>query len=71
MMSDEKDWQHKAGLKIEQVCDLLGIGRSLAWELVRTGELESFQIRSARRIKPESVLRLIEGNAVTETREAA
>ena len=38
-------------LTVEEAAELLGIGRTMAFALVRTGELESVQIGRLRRIR--------------------
>jgi excisionase family DNA binding protein len=42
-------------LKVEEAAEQLRIGRTLAWRLVRTGELESVQIGKLRRVHVDAV----------------
>lgn len=42
-------------LTVEEAAERLGIGRTFAWRLVRTGELESVQIGRLRRIHVDAV----------------
>jgi excisionase family DNA binding protein len=42
-------------LKVEEAAQQLGIGRTTAWRLVRTGELESVQIGRLRRVHVDAV----------------
>jgi excisionase family DNA binding protein len=42
-------------LTVEEAAERLGIGRTFAWRLVRTGELESVQIGRLRRIHVDAI----------------
>lgn len=42
-------------LTVEEAAELLGIGRTFAWQLVRNGDLESVQIGRLRRIHVDAV----------------
>lgn len=42
-------------LTVEEAADRLGIGRTLAYALVKSGEIESVQIGRLRRVPPESL----------------
>lgn len=42
-------------LTVEEAAERLGIGRTFAWRLVRTGELRSVQIGRLRRIHVDAV----------------
>ncbi|HEU5475659.1 MAG TPA: helix-turn-helix domain-containing protein [Actinophytocola sp.] len=42
-------------LKVEEAAERLRIGRTLAWRLVRTGELESVRIGKLRRVHVDAV----------------
>jgi excisionase family DNA binding protein len=39
-------------LTVEEAADQLGIGRTLMYALIRTGEVESVQIGRLRRVRP-------------------
>lgn len=45
----------KVLLTVEEAAELLGIGRTMAFRLVRTGELESVQIGRLRRVRRTAV----------------
>ncbi|MFL6126021.1 helix-turn-helix domain-containing protein [Actinophytocola sp.] len=42
-------------LTVEEAAERLGIGRTFAWRLVRTGELKSVQIGRLRRVHVDAV----------------
>ena len=42
-------------LTVEEAAKRLGIGRTFAWRLVRTGELESVQIGRLRRVHVDAI----------------
>lgn len=42
-------------LTVEEAAERLGIGRTFAWRLVRTGELESVQIGRLRRVHVDAI----------------
>jgi excisionase family DNA binding protein len=42
-------------LKVEEAAEQLGIGRTLAWRLVSTGELESVRIGRLRRVPTSAI----------------
>jgi excisionase family DNA binding protein len=48
-------------LRPEEVAQALGIGRTMVFELIRSGELRSVKIGKARRIPTAAVREYIEG----------
>lgn len=52
-------------LTVEEAAERLRIGRTLAWRLVRTGELESIRIGKLRRVHVDAV-RAYAGRLVAE-----
>lgn len=46
---------HRILLTVEEAAERLGIGRTFAWRLVRTGELESVQIGRLRRVHVDAI----------------
>jgi excisionase family DNA binding protein len=52
-------------LTVEEAAERLGIGRTLAFRLVKTGQLESVQISRLRRV-PASAVREFAENLVTD-----
>ena len=47
--------QERVLLTVEQAAKRLGIGRTSAWRLIRTGELESVRIGTLRRVHTSAV----------------
>jgi excisionase family DNA binding protein len=56
----------------EQVADLLNVGRTTVYELLKTGELKSVKINRSRRILPEQLEEFVQGLRVesSETSES-
>ena len=54
------DWRHRGALSITEAAGVLGIGRTLAFDLVRRGELETIAL-GGRRVVAVSVLRRMLG----------
>jgi excisionase family DNA binding protein len=48
-------------LRPEEVAKALGVGRTMVFELIRTGELRSVKIGKARRIPTAAVREYVEG----------
>ena len=49
-------------LKIPEVAKMLGISRTMAYNLVQAGEIPSVQIRSARRVRSQDLENYISQN---------
>lgn len=47
-------------LRVEQVAELLSVGRSRVYDLMRTGELPSVRIRATRRVPRSAVLAYVD-----------
>ena len=47
--------QDRVLLSVEEAANRIGIGRTFAWRLVRTGELKSVQIGRLRRIHVDAI----------------
>jgi len=58
-------------LTVEEAAQRLGIGRSLAFRLVRTGEIESVQIGRLRRIHVSAIDRYAEKLAARQPKKIA
>lgn len=41
--------------KVDEVADICGLGRSKVFELIRSGEIESVKIGSARRVTRDAI----------------
>lgn len=52
-------------LTVEEAAERLGIGRTFAWRLVRTGDLESVRIGRLRRVHVDA-LRAYAGRLITD-----
>ena len=52
-------------LTVQDVADILNIGRSTMYQLVQRGEIPSVQIGSTRRIRPVDLRNFIESRIVT------
>lgn len=48
-------------LTVEETAEMLGIGRTRAFELVRSGAIESVRIGVSRRIRREALAAYVEG----------
>lgn len=46
--------------KVKEVAEMLGVGRSKAYELVRTGEIPAVRVGSSLRVRGEDVLAYVE-----------
>jgi hypothetical protein len=57
-------------LKVGDVCDRLGLGKSKVFELLVTGQLESLKIDGARRVTEEQLADFI-GRRVAASRTSA
>lgn len=58
------DHVFRAGLTVTETHERLNCSRGTIYNLLRAGELESFKIGRARRIRPESVAAYVERNTV-------
>jgi Helix-turn-helix domain len=52
------DWRERAFVSVPQTAAILGIGRSMAWELVYAGELPSRKCNTSRRVPVAALLAL-------------
>jgi excisionase family DNA binding protein len=52
-------------LRPEEVAELIGVGRTKVFELMRTGQLESVRIGACRRIPASAVFAYVEGLRAT------
>lgn len=59
----------RRALRVEEAAQALNISRARCYELVQSGELESFTLGRSRRIRPEAVEELI-ARRVTEAAAA-
>lgn len=55
--------------KPQEVASLLGISRSLLYDLIKTGELPSVRIRSAVRVRLKDILAFIEMNSTSSSNQ--
>lgn len=46
--------------RVKEVAEMLGVGRSKAYELVRTGEIPAVRVGSSLRVRGEDVLAYVE-----------
>ncbi len=56
-------------LTVKQVAQKLSISSSLAYRMVRTGEIPSYRIANCRRIKEEDLAAYIERSKVVEAEQ--
>jgi len=52
---ENKALENQLLLKVEQAAERLGLGRTIVWGLVATGELESLKIGRSRRVPREAL----------------
>ena len=52
-------------LTVSEAAQRLGIGRSLLYELLTEGKIESIHVRRLRRIRPEALAAYIDGQRLT------
>ncbi len=60
LIRTEPDWRDRGALSIPEAAEILGIGRTLAFDLVRRGELETIAL-GGRRVVAVSALRRLLG----------
>jgi excisionase family DNA binding protein len=60
------DWRKPLAVPPRQACDLLSVGLTRLYELMNTGELDSFHIGRARRITTASISAYIDRNLVAK-----
>lgn len=61
MMAGEKVPVARLVFTVEQAAEQLGIGRTLMYALVRSGEVESVTIGRLRRIPADALVRYVDG----------
>ena len=49
-------------LKAKDVAEILQISRAMAYNLMQRGEIPTVRIGKARRVRPEDLIKYIEGN---------
>jgi excisionase family DNA binding protein len=54
-MTEATDLRPRLLLTVEEAADLLGIGRTMAFGLIRDGDLETVQIGRLRRVPADAV----------------
>lgn len=59
-MSDATIAPSRLLLKVEEVAEILNVGRSTAYHLVLTGEIESITVGRLRRVPAEAVTEYVE-----------
>jgi excisionase family DNA binding protein len=57
---ENKALENQLLLKVEQAAERLGLGRTIVWGLVATGELESLKIGRSRRVPVEALNAYVE-----------
>ena len=63
-------FREKIGCSVEEACAVLGVGTTMAYEMLNNGILESFQIGRRRIVKVSSILR-VAGEAKPTEQQAA
>ena len=56
-------------LTVKEVAEKLSISRSLAYRMIRNGEIASYRIASCRRVSEEELQRYLERTRVTEKQQ--
>lgn len=59
--------QIKDVINIEELCEMLSIGKNKAYELINTGEIKSFRIGKVHKIPKKSVIKYIDDNIDRES----
>ncbi|MEJ0050599.1 MAG: helix-turn-helix domain-containing protein [Methylovirgula sp.] len=57
------DWRRRAGHTVRNAQEILDASRTTVWRRIKSGELETFHLGRAIRIKTESLIRVIDGEA--------
>jgi excisionase family DNA binding protein len=56
---------NRAGLTVNEAAELLGVSRGCIYNILRSGQVDSFTIGRARRIRPESLTAYVDAHTVT------